>query len=337
MVALSVAEAELIEAVNCVQMMLGVACFAEELWPTALKHCLKVDNQAAVGLTTEASGTWKTRHLRVRSFALREAVRLEELSIRHVPGASQLGDLGTKSFHRPRLEQLRELWGLRTEEEGQVEYSTPAPTSESRKSVAVIAMNGVAGVLARLTVILGWLVRGTTATESEPSTGLELNFAWELYGLVLLAVMSAIGAWELAKWAIGRCCDRSELRPESREARRLRRLQQVVHEEVGKYGLEVGVKVSSTSAPTTPLDSEPSSSTSRSPMPPRMVTRSCQTEPYDNGLRQHAFPFFVSEHGDRVHHEPGCRGLRNATHRTRRLTLCAYCYQRCPIYVPADL
>ncbi|CAE7278448.1 GIP, partial [Symbiodinium microadriaticum] len=44
LVALSVAEAELIEAVNCVQMMLGLACFAEELWPTALNHCLKAQS-----------------------------------------------------------------------------------------------------------------------------------------------------------------------------------------------------------------------------------------------------------------------------------------------------
>ena len=58
-----------------------------------------------------------------------------------------------------------------------------------------------------------------------------------------------------------RCCgDNVDLRSESREARRLRKLQQVVHEEVGKYGLEVGVKVSSPSAPTMPLDSEPRSS-----------------------------------------------------------------------------
>ncbi|OLP73088.1 hypothetical protein AK812_SmicGene47820, partial [Symbiodinium microadriaticum] len=29
------------------------------------------------------------------------------------------------------------------------------------------------------------------------------NFAWELYGLMILAVMSAIGAWELGKWGLG--------------------------------------------------------------------------------------------------------------------------------------
>ncbi|CAE7297817.1 unnamed protein product, partial [Symbiodinium sp. KB8] len=334
LVALSVAEAELIEAVNCVQMMLGLASFAEELWASKMKHCLKVDNQAAVGLTTEASGTWKTRHLRVRSFALREAVRLEELQIRHVPGVDQLGDLGTKCFHRPRLEQLRELWGLRSKEHEALSLDATS-TATPRRSVAMVAMNGVTGLLARLTVILGWLVGSSTATGTDPVPALELNFAWELYGLAVLAVVAAIGIWEFVKWILMRCCgDNVDLRSESREARRLRKLQQVVHEEVGKYGLEVGVKVSSSSAPSMPLDSEPRSLRTSTPS---TTTRSCQTDPYDDGFAQHVGPFFVSDHGDRVHHDTGCRGLRNASHRVRRLTLCAYCFQRCPLYVQGDL
>ena len=239
LVALSVAEAELIEAVNCVQMMLGLAAFADELWAKKTRHCLRVDNQAAVGLTTEAAGTWKTRHLRVRSFALREAVRLEELAIRHVPGVSQLGDLGTKFFHRPRLEQLRELWGLRSEGERASEPATEPITAESSRPKPTV-MNGIAGVLARLTLIMGWLVDASAARETDATPALELNFAWELYGMIILAIISAIGLWELAKWILMRCCgDRGDLQHESKEARRLRRLQQVVHEEVGKYGLEV--------------------------------------------------------------------------------------------------
>ena len=243
LVALSVAEAELIEAVSCVQMMLGLAAFADELWAKKTRHCLRVDNQAAVGLTTEAAGTWKTRHLRVRSFALREAVRLEELAIRHVPGVSQLGDLGTKCFHRPRLEQLRELWGLRSEGEKASETAAEPATVESSRPKPTV-MNGIAGVLARLTLIMGWLVDASAARETDANPALELNFAWELYGMIILAIISAIGLWELAKWILMRCCgDRGDLQHESKEARRLRRLQQVVHEEVGKYGLEVGVKV----------------------------------------------------------------------------------------------
>ena len=337
-VALSVAEAELLEAINCVQLMLGLSSFVEELQPTKPRHSLRVDNQAAVGLTTESCGTWKTRHLRVRAFALREAVRLEELRISHVEGKLQLGDLGTKCFHKPRLEELRNLWGLQDgPEDDERTGPTSAPTTRPRPSVASLALNGVTGLLARLTVILGWLVQGSTASEESTSVGLELSFAWELYALAILAVISAIGIWELLKWCFSSCLHpRGDEPQESREARRLRKLQQVVHEEVGKYGLEVGVKVSSSANPASPLASPPARDVRAVPRG-HLVDRACQTDLQDEGMRQHLGPFFASDHGDRVHYSTTCRGLRNAVHRTRRLTLCAYCYQQCPLYVPSDV
>ena len=137
----------------------------EELQSSKPLHGLRVDNQAAVGLTTESVGTWKTRHLRVRAFALRESVRTGELNISHVEGLRQLGDLGTKCFHRPRLEQFRNLWGLR-------EGATDEEPVENAASLAGLAtgpgssapMNGVPGVIARLALILAWLVQGTRAS-----------------------------------------------------------------------------------------------------------------------------------------------------------------------------
>ncbi|CAE7275885.1 GIP [Symbiodinium microadriaticum] len=131
LIALSVAEAELIEAINAVQMMQGLAAFTGELHDEPPRMQLRVDNSAAVGLSSESAGTWKTRHLRVRAYHLREAVRLKQLSIVHVAGVDQLGDLGTKAFHRPRLQQLLHLWGLRRgEEENEV---TPSTLSSMRR------------------------------------------------------------------------------------------------------------------------------------------------------------------------------------------------------------
>ena len=62
--------------------------------------------EIVIGLNKESSGSWKTRHLKVRAFHLREVVRLHELCIEHIPGSQQLGDLGTKAFHKPRLQEL---------------------------------------------------------------------------------------------------------------------------------------------------------------------------------------------------------------------------------------
>ena len=62
----------------------------------------------------------------------------------------------------------------------------------------------------------------------------------------------------------------------------------------------------------------------------RVRSRSVQTEPgpavvtADRLVPYHG-PFFVTQHGDRVHLASYCHGQRNATTASRRLQLCAYC------------
>ena len=236
LVALSVAEAELIEAINAVQLTHGLSAITAELQEAAPTIAIKVDNSAAVGPSNESAGTWKTRHLRVRAYHLREAVRLRELTIEHIPGLSQLSDLGTKAFHRPRLQQLIHMWGLLR------------PVDFLDNTAPVVAkMNGTIPVLARLVVILGWLVQSARASTVRPE-GITVSFPWELYGVVIIGLVAAIGAWEAMKWvADWLSLRRSGSVQESRGARRLRRLQQAVQEEVARYGLDEG------ELPTTPV------------------------------------------------------------------------------------
>ena len=318
LIALSVAEAELIEAINAVQMMQGLAAFTAELQDEAPKMQLRVDNSAAVGLSNESAGTWKTRHLRVRAYHLREAVRLKQLSIVHVAGTEQLGDLGTKAFHRPRLLQLLHLWGLkRSEEETE---AAPSTLSSMRTS-----LNGSVAILARFVVVLGWLIQGGRAASSSP--GLEVSMPWDLYGLAALCVIAAIALWEGVKWffewiSLGR---RGSVE-EARGARRLRRLQQAVQEEVSRYDLQGHEDA----GPSTPRPSSrrptPRPSPIRTPATTRMmVEATVQTDPMPDGYSPFRGPFVMSEYGDRVHFANNCHGLRNARTRTRQVTLCQYC------------
>ncbi|OLQ09932.1 Copia protein [Symbiodinium microadriaticum] len=317
LIALSVAEAELIEAINAVQMMQGLAAFTGELHDEPPRMQLRVDNSAAVGLSNESAGTWKTRHLRVRAYHLREAVRLKQLSIVHVAGVDQLGDLGTKAFHRPRLQQLLHLWGLRRgEEENEV---TPSTLNSMRTG-----LNGSIAILARFVVVLGWLIQGSRAASST-SSGIEVSMPWDLYGLAVLCIIAAIAVWEAIKWffewiSLGRKGSVEE----ARGARRLRRLQQVVQEEVSRYDLHD----QGDAGPSTPLSSSARPTMRPSPTRPVNPTRrsvEVQTEPVIANYMPFRGPFVMSEYGDRVHFDPTCHGLRNARTRTRQVTLCQYC------------
>ena len=66
LVSLSVAEAELLEAISTVQLAYGISSITEELHQVPAEIVIKVDNTAAIGLSSESSGSWKTRHLKVR-------------------------------------------------------------------------------------------------------------------------------------------------------------------------------------------------------------------------------------------------------------------------------
>ncbi len=73
---------------------------------------LCVDNKAASQILVQESGSWRTRHLRVRSSGLKQRVEAKKVRIVHVPGRSMLADLNTKSHPSARLALLRTLWGI---------------------------------------------------------------------------------------------------------------------------------------------------------------------------------------------------------------------------------
>ena len=70
---------------------------------------LLVDNKAATLILVQVSGSWRTRHLRVRASALKQRVDLGKQKVRHVPGRSMLADLNTKSHPLARLTSLRRM------------------------------------------------------------------------------------------------------------------------------------------------------------------------------------------------------------------------------------
>ena len=56
-----------------------------------------VDNKAALQIIQNDGGSWRTRHLRVRSAAIKDRADKGQLEAVHTPGKVQLADLNTKS------------------------------------------------------------------------------------------------------------------------------------------------------------------------------------------------------------------------------------------------
>ncbi|CAE7711468.1 GIP [Symbiodinium sp. CCMP2592] len=269
LIALSTAESELIEAVAAVHLQAGISSLTSEINASEIHLLLLVDNSAAVGLCTDAPGTWRTRHLRVRAGALRELVREGVLVIRHIPGLLQKADLGTKGFDAVRLFELLELWGLVQNEDDRPRIPSPAAipqaetTSKTSNHVAGLRVTWVHAV-ARLAVVLFCLTQPVAGKKSKPD--IEVNFAWELYGMVFLLVVAGIAIWEVAKKIWGRLYPEE---PESREARRLRKLQSAVRDELQGMGLGSQATWSSSS-----------SSSQGHPVPPPTYATGGEEHPY---------------------------------------------------------
>ena len=86
LVTLSTAESELIEGIEGTLMGFSVKDLIVELSGHNPGIELHIDNQAALSLLQGSSGSWRTRHLRLRSNWIRERVMEGEVVALHEPG-----------------------------------------------------------------------------------------------------------------------------------------------------------------------------------------------------------------------------------------------------------
>ena len=83
------------------------------------------DSMSGVALLSNPEGPWRTRHLRLREFALRERIHDKTWHIRHVKGEGLAADLLTKAItSKPSWEKFKSFVGLKAVE---VEQKTSEP------------------------------------------------------------------------------------------------------------------------------------------------------------------------------------------------------------------
>ena len=71
-----------------------------------------MDNKGAFDISRHATQHRKTRHFKLDSFWLREAVQEEEIALRLVPSGANLADIFTKVVTRDQFVQAREMMGV---------------------------------------------------------------------------------------------------------------------------------------------------------------------------------------------------------------------------------
>ena len=96
-VALSTAESELIAFVESAQRSSSLKPLLDDFEQTEISFVSYTDNTAATSLVQLAGGPWRTRHLRIRGFWLRERLG-DKWKMFHIPGSVLPAHIGTKTL-----------------------------------------------------------------------------------------------------------------------------------------------------------------------------------------------------------------------------------------------
>ncbi|CAE7947072.1 Copia protein [Symbiodinium microadriaticum] len=186
-VTLSVMEAELLEISEASVLMESVGSLVDELAGKRVKRTLKCDNTAATALANGGPGSWRTRHLRVRSAHLIEKIGRGDMSLVHVEGQNQLADLGTKMHPKVRLWQLLRLWGF-----------------EDLPPEAMIGLVARICFFAGMVAMIENLPGAAGMDEDQPVDKTPISRAGVDELLLVCGVVSivAIALWEAAKWLV---------------------------------------------------------------------------------------------------------------------------------------
>ena len=353
---LSTAESELLEALEGAILGMSTRSLLEELQGKPIVMSLLIDNQAAVSLLGSSNGSWRTRHLRVRSNWLKENIQKGLVNLKHQPGEGQRADLGTKPFTRERLHQLNALWGLRDRREAK-------DPGAGIKAVAVDP-----SWLTSILLLCQWC--GVRAERKKED--IQTEIPWDLYLVILILAIAIIGVWGGAKTCLrtrqarvkalkakankeqGKKLTRAELKELQRllalapeDLSRDQGLRLVILKEkfdntmpegsspIPRFPEEMFGATMSSAEPTEPLGTQSSSSTSRANKQPKKVEMRDAATQADQVftrvevqppamVRAFAGPYIQVPGADKLHIYPNCWGLRHAG-RTQQLQLCRCC------------
>ena len=211
LVTLSTAESELVEAVEGALLLKSTEGLIREISGCSPNPVLKVDNMSAMQLLNGSAGSWRTRHLRLRSSWLKEQIAQGLLTVVHEPGETQLADLGTKPLPKQRLKDLVGLWKLRDFPDRKVAALTVTHPHTAQTS-SLTCLQGMIAKLALLTQCACGVAE--RVQEEESKEPLPVQSSVELYVLIIMLAICVIALWEA-----GRTCVRT-----GSEAVRLRAL-----------------------------------------------------------------------------------------------------------------
>ena len=186
-ITLSTGEAELQAIIDGTIGMLGLEAMLWDLQEEVGAKVIASDSTSALAIGS-GTGSWRTRHLRLKSGWIQERISCGEIQTRHQPGLYQPADLLTKPLAAQRIWDLLKLWGMtKGEKEKARVCSTTSTSSTTRMLVAMVCCLMMLTVEAR-------------EVASQPT----IQVDWDLAAIfmLLMMILGGLMIYEVARWGI---------------------------------------------------------------------------------------------------------------------------------------
>ena len=197
-ITLSTAESELNELIESMNAAEAVAVMVEEIYSEVYKAAW-CDNQSALTILSQEGGTWRTRHLRLRSAYVRAAILRGEWSVAHLPGAQMIADIGTKPLTAQRIQDLKKLMNVGTLEGKKREEEDEDQKKEEKKVKVVDTKNEALENALKVIVVLTAVTAAKGEDDEEDEGRKVLN--WMVIGYTILVILVTVLIQML--WKVG--------------------------------------------------------------------------------------------------------------------------------------
>ncbi|CAE7780733.1 unnamed protein product, partial [Symbiodinium sp. CCMP2456] len=253
-ITLSTAESELQAIIDGSVGMMGLEAMLMDLHVEPEPKVIASDSTSAIAIGS-GTGSWRTRHLRLKSAWIQEKIASGEIVPRHQPGLHQPADLLTKPLAAQRIWDLLKLWGMAKGESDKVRICRASQTAiTTRMLVAMVCCLMMISVEAR---------------ESSAMPALQVDWDLAAILMILLMILGGLMIYEAVRWSAIEIYYQYLPGATTRRMRRLQRLRkataQAIEKEIEEHMMRTQPSTSSSGSSTLMADTPPRR---RPPTPP---------------------------------------------------------------------
>ena len=191
-VTLSTAEAEMMEVIEGMVAGESVLVMASEIFKGVARK-VWTDSQSAQATLCLESGSWRTRHLRIRATAARQAFQRAEWLLQQ----KMIADIGTKPLAAARFNMLKEELGMKEWKE-KIEEDAEQKKEEKKEGGDEKSSVGFVKQVAKI-IMIAALLDGVKAQEDEEEEPGTTEFQVMMVAFALLIVFATLAI----QWLLG--------------------------------------------------------------------------------------------------------------------------------------